>query len=372
VSTNRASSPGGHWIAASKALGRFVPVDGPYPHICAATVAGEDTVSGQPLQLARWERERYCAACAHDKYLREHPSTNDTRERILMHSNELLTAALAAAARGWHVFPLRPDDKRPAIERWEQRATLEPDRIRRCWTAGPYNVGIACGPSGLVVLDFDARKTGQAAPAGYEGYLHGWGVFTDLCADLNQPDGPGITYAVATGRGGLHLYFRQPDGIELRNTAGALGWLIDTRAHGGYVVAAGSAVAGRAYTIRHDAATPVLPGWLAERLQPAPLRPEGPPIVVELPADRHGAYVRAAIDATLTKLAEAAEGGRNHALFMAAQTLGQLAAGGAVAEDTVTTVLADAAGRLGLRPRETERTIASGLRAGARRPRQVA
>lgn len=371
MTTNRAPRQGGHWIAASKALGRFVPVDGPYPHICAATVAGEDTVSGQPLQLARWERERYCAACAHDKYLREHPSTNDTRERIPMRRNDFLTAALSAAARGWHVFPLRPDDKRPAIDRWEQRATTDPERIRRCWTAGPYGIGLACGPSGLIVLDFDARKSGQPAPAGCEGYLNGWGVFTDLCGDVGHPV-PDDTYAVATGRGGLHLYFRQPDGAELRNTAGALGWLIDTRGHGGYVVAAGSVAAGRPYTVRQDARTAVLPGWLAERLQPRPLRPEGPPVVIDLRADRRGAYVRAAIDGTLAKLAEAGEGDRNHALFRAAHGLGQLVAGRAVAEDTVTAVLTEAAARLGLGPRETANTIRSGLAAGARRPRQVA
>nr|WP_184956993.1 bifunctional DNA primase/polymerase [Actinoplanes abujensis] len=288
-----------------------------------------------------------------------------------MHSNELLTAALSAAARGWHVFPLRPGDKRPAIERWETRATVDPDRIRRCWQTGPYGIGLACGPSGLVVLDFDARKTGQAAPEGREGYLHGWGVFTDLCADLGHPI-PNHTYAVATGRGGLHLYFRHPEHGELRNTAGALGWLIDTRAHGGYVVAAGSTVAGRLYTVRLDTRPTTLPGWLTDRLRPAPLRPEGPPLVVELPADRRGAYLRAAIDGTLAKLAEAREGGRNRALFMAAQTLGQLVAGGAVAEDTITAVLADTATRLGLGPRELENTIRSGLVAGARRPRQVA
>ena len=319
--------------------------------------------------ICRDENDRPChKVCAEGATV--HP-THDTRERIPIHSNELLTAALTAAGRGWHVFPLRPNDKRPAIERWEQRATTDPDRIRRCWTTGQYGIGLACGPSGLVVLDFDAGKTGQAAPAGAEGYLHGWGVFTDLCADLGHPV-PDDTYAVTTGRGGLHLYFRHPDGAELRNTAGTLGWLIDTRAHGGYVVAAGSIAAGRAYTVRQDAYTAGLPGWLTERLQPEPLRPEGPPVVVKLPADRRGAYVRAAIDGTLTKLAEVGEGGRKQALFMAAQTLGQLAAGGAVAADSVTAVLTDAAARLGLAPREIERTIASGLRAGARRPRQVA
>jgi hypothetical protein len=318
-------------------------------------------------------RGRHChKTCAEQEFLRSgQPSTSDIKERNPMRDNELLTAALTAAGHGWHVFPLRPDDKRPAIERWEERATVDPARIRRCWSAGPYGIGLACGPSGLVVLDFDARKTGQAAPAGREGYLHGWGVFTDLCRDLGHPI-PEDTYAVTTGRGGLHLYFRHPAGVELRNTAGALGWLIDTRAHGGYVVAAGSTVAGLAYVVQREDEPGALPDWLADRLRPAPLRPAGPPVVVELPADRRGAYLRAAIDGTLAKLAEAGEGGRNHALFMAAQTLGQLVASGALDEDAVTTVLTDAAARIGLAPREIERTIHSGLTAGARRPRQVA
>ncbi len=30
-------------------------------------------------------------------------------------SERLLTAALAAAGKGWHVFPLRPGTKRPAL-----------------------------------------------------------------------------------------------------------------------------------------------------------------------------------------------------------------------------------------------------------------
>jgi hypothetical protein len=91
-----------------------------------------------------------------------------------------------------------------------------------------------------------------------------------------------------------------------------------------------------------------------------------------LPADRAGRYLQAAIDRTLTKLGQASEGGRNGALYMAAQTLGQLAAGGALTEQQVTDALTPAARALGLTERETARTIRSGLTAGARHPRSVA
>jgi hypothetical protein len=175
--------------------------------------------------------------------------------------------------------------------------------------------------------------------------------------------------------GGTHLYFRHPEhGSQLRNTRGdagrGLGPLIDTRAHGGLVVvAAGSVVAGRTYTALGDTEPEPLPLWLAEPLYPEPPRPAVP---VVLPADRAGRYVRAAIDRTLTKLAATSEGGRNDALWMAAQSLGQLAAGGALTDQQVTDALEPAARALGLTARETARTIRSGLTAGARHPRSVA
>ena len=103
--------------------------------------------------------------------------TQDTR-------SALLRAALDAAEHGWHVFPLRPDTKRPALHgektctgagpcagghrKWEQRATTDPDRIRAAWTRAPFNVGIATGPSGLVVVDLDTpeHKGSSDAPDG--------------------------------------------------------------------------------------------------------------------------------------------------------------------------------------------------------------
>ncbi|GAA1391674.1 bifunctional DNA primase/polymerase [Catellatospora chokoriensis] len=282
---------------------------------------------------------------------------------------ELMQAALTAAERGWRVFPVTPDDKTPAVRAWEQRATTDPDRIRRCWSAGPFNIGLATGPSGLVVVDLDRLKDDELA-APWECCVHGGEVLAEL--ERRAGIAPVRTYTVTTWSGGAHLYYRHPDQAEqMRNTAKKLGPLIDTRAHGGYILAAGSVVNGRPYRAGAERPVADLPEWLAVALAPAPL-PEQAPVTVTLGADRAGRYVSAAIDAQLGHLAQAAKGGRNAALYASAVALGQLAAGGAVKAQDVEGLLTQAAYQIGLRPAETARTIASGLRAGAHRPRTVA
>ncbi|MCF6525666.1 bifunctional DNA primase/polymerase [Streptomyces sp. JJ36] len=285
----------------------------------------------------------------------------------------LYRAALAAAERGWHVFPLAPGGKRPAVKAWEQRATTDPDRIARCWAVGDHNVGIATGPSALVVVDLDTPKPGEAAPA--EWRLPGITAGADVLAALAERHGqpyPHDTYTVRTAGGGAHLYFTAPAGTDLRNTAGRLGWKIDTRAGGGYVVAAGSRVAdGRTYTVVHDAPPAPLPAWLGELLAPAPLPPQQPITVPLAASDRRTRYVRAAVRAELERVTRAREGQRNTALYRASVALGQLVAGRALGSE-VADWLTAAAVQGGQNEREVRRTIASGMRAGARRPREVA
>ncbi|GAA1308188.1 bifunctional DNA primase/polymerase [Saccharothrix xinjiangensis] len=290
-------------------------------------------------------------------------------------SPELLAAAQHMAACGYPVFPLVPGGKRPAIKNWEQRATTDPGRIRRCWTHGPaYNIGLATGPAGLVVVDLDVAKPDKPDP---DGFRHGLEVLA-LLADQHVEPLPVDTRTVTTPSGGLHLYFRAPAGVEYRNTAGKLGRLIDTRAHGGYVVAPGSAIGGHHYEITEDAPVSVLPAWIAGLLRPAPL-PPAPAAPVALRAstgDRHGRYLRAAIAAEVARVEGAAGGQRNFALYCAAQALGQLVAGGALTEDEVRDVLTHAAaGHVAVNAythHTAQQTITSGLRDGARRPRQVA
>ncbi|MCX4824400.1 bifunctional DNA primase/polymerase [Streptomyces sp. NBC_01142] len=292
-----------------------------------------------------------------------------------MHHNTpcpLPRAALEATERGWHVFPLIPDSKRPAIRSWEPRATTDADRVTRCWTAGDYNLGIAAGPSGLVVVDLDVPKHDQdVPPAETPSYVADGSDMFAVLAERHGQTLPIQTYSVRTASGGTHLYFAAPADVELRNTAGTLGWKIDTRASGGYVVGAHSSVDGKPYSVVHDVPPVPLPNWLTKLLVPAPLPPRGPVAVALIAKDRHSAYLRAAVDGELQRVTRAHRGNRNNSLYEASVALGQLVAGGELAASEVSDWLTEAAVRIGLTEPDARRTIASGQRAGAKKPRTV-
>lgn len=84
-----------------------------------------------------------------------------------------------------------------------------------------------------------------------------------------------------------------------------------------------------------------------------------------------GGYATAALQREADEVRRAPEGRRNHTLNAAAFSVGQLVAGGALAEETARAVLLDAARTVGLGRVESERTVASGFRAGAASPRGV-
>ncbi len=317
-----------------------------------------------------------------------------TRDRDPRLRRELHAAALACARRGWHVFPLRPGGKKPALHGedhcprtgtcsdrhlgWEQRATTDPARIHTCWTHGPaFNIGVACGPSGLVVIDLDVPKPGQAPPPQWAkpGITDGTDVLADLC-DIHGQPWPSDTFTARTGRGGTHLYFTAPAGPALHNTAGRLGWCIDTRAHGGYVVAAGSVTRDGSYTVV-DAAFPiVLPPWLTDLLTERPTIP--PNLPAALAATRRTHYAQAALASEARRVATAPVGRRNDTLNRAAFALGQLATAGLLPVALIHAELTRAAHTCGLGsdpgcgPGGIEATIRSSLTAGARKPRTTA
>ncbi|CAL9403844.1 hypothetical protein SUDANB106_01525 [Streptomyces sp. enrichment culture] len=288
----------------------------------------------------------------------------------------LLSAALAAAERGWHVFPLRPGSKVPALHgqntcprtgpcagghrKWEQRATVDPDRIRTAWARAPYNVGIATGPSGLVVVDLDVPKcSGGISPAekALPDITDGAEVLSVLAGQHGQPY-PGDTYTVRTGRGGTHLYFTAPPGVRLHNTAGTLAPLVDTRAWGGYVVAPGSVTNTGTYEVVDAAPAAPLPGWLLDALRPAP-KPAGPVSVAVTALS--GRYAEAALRNETATVATAQEGGREAALFRAARALGRFIAWGDLPRHVVENALQQAGESTGLPPAQCRSTLRSAL-----------
>lgn len=275
----------------------------------------------------------------------------------------LVRLALAMAARGWHVFPCAPGAKQPALRgNWQLQATTDPARIRRWWARQPYNIGIACGPSMLVVLDLDVS---HATPApGKPG--EGTDTLAALCQQHGQPY-PSGTYTVQTPSGGWHLYFRAPAGNRIRNSAGRLGHLIDVRTDGAYVIGAGSQAGERSYTVRDTTAPAPFPSWIAALLE-TPLEPAAATRPVT--AGRRGtAYATAALRSETQRVATAPEGTRNNTLNIAAFNLGQLVSAGHLPAAQAHTALAGAAADAGLPADEARRTICSGMTAGARSPR---
>jgi Bifunctional DNA primase/polymerase, N-terminal len=323
-------------------------------------------------------------------------------------SGGTMAAAVEAARRGWAVFPCRFRSKRPLVPDhaeadcrragycsgrhlgWEQLACADPERIAAgvgvAWGHWPEgaNVGIACGPSGLVPIDLDTLKAGRVLAAEWQdaGVTDGLDVLGVLASRAAQPISQ--TYTVGTPRGGFQLYYRAIEGRQIRNSAEKIGPMIDHRGAGGYVVGAGSVLDQRAYDyevslvrggryVLLDGREPVpLPGWLADLadpLQPVP-EPAG-----ERPAQRPGdiagprvtvthgsAYAR--LRGIVASTLEAADGQRNHTLHWAACRAGEMVRAGEVDADVATRALLKAARLVGLGADEARRTIRSGLRRG--------
>lgn len=279
-------------------------------------------------------------------------------------ATDLLAAAVGHAGRGWRVFPLAPGHKTPRrqLTDWEAKATSDPARIERWWTTHPRdNIGIACGPSGLVVVDLDVAKPGDTPPQRWAGAAGGADVLAALTRESGHRLAP--TWTVDTPSGGRHLYFRSPTGgRQLRNTAGRVGWRVDTRAWGGFVVAARSMINQRRYELVDDELPAELPAWLAELAEPPP--PPAPRL--PRPAIRARGYVETALANEIQRVLDAPPGTRNHTLNTAAWALGRLVTQGLLPRQVVESALQAAGQATGLSDREVAATVRSSLDARAR------
>lgn len=283
-----------------------------------------------------------------------------------------LRAALAAAERGWQVFPCHGIDRRlrctcrradcgspgkhPLLKHGLADATTDARLISSWWKRWPHaNVAIRTGGvSHLVVVDVDP-PTGVKSLASLE---RRHAALDPACV-------------VRTGSGGAHYYFAHPGGAaRIANRASSvLGAGIDVRGDGGYVIAPPSVhVSGAIYrwVAQNDPAP--MPAWLVHLLTEE--RRHDPVDPSRIRRDRGvSAWAATALAGEITRVQSASEGTRNQTLNRSAYVLGQIVGGGHLDNDDVADILGQAGLAVGLSEREVRMTVASGLRAGARHPR---
>ncbi len=139
------------------------------------------------------------------------------------------------------LFPIIPNGKTPLIASWQARATDNPAQITLWREQYPdCNFGVACGPSGLIVIDVEQNGT-------------------DALLALELQYGLPNTFTVSTPRGGKHYYFFG----QSRNRVQMLPNL-DIRSTGGYVLAPGSVVNQVAYTVVQNNPISQAPSWLID------------------------------------------------------------------------------------------------------------
>jgi hypothetical protein len=164
-------------------------------------------------------------------------------------------AAVQWARRGFRVFPCLPDEpgkegnerraKKPVWEGWTEWATADEATIRSWWGAHEFNIGVLT--TDMVVVDIDTKpgKDGMAS------WMQVYGGFETLM--------------VRTPSGGYHLYYT---GANVALNQGALGTGLDIRSHHGYVLAPGSTIEGRPYTVEIDQPLAQAPREVVARCKP--------------------------------------------------------------------------------------------------------
>lgn len=284
----------------------------------------------------------------------------------------MLQAALNAQAMGLHIFPVARGAKVPhrMAGQWGETATNDVDRIFYFWSSiDPYaNIGVACKPSQLLVVDLDQAKEDYKLRGTEWEYLHdGYGprvsgeeVFDEMAYKLYDEDGDADSYlntfTVRTGSGGLHLYYRWPTHWPTISQASPVKGIVDVRGnggqYGGYVLGAGSETEAGVYHVTAPYAVELPPRWIrrlvAEKPQPKKI---ARPVRFQQPGSVSSSGL-------VRSVREAGEGNRNNALLWAARTMCEEGAPEAQAMELLT----PAAESAGLDYREIERTIQSAYR----------
>ena len=283
----------------------------------------------------------------------------------------MLEAALNYARAGWPVFPcewrVSKRAKRPLVADADRdadgnkipetgglwRATTDEAQIRAWWSQPPKAlIGVPTGKRiGLFVIDLDPRDGETAADV--------LGRLIEAVGDL--PMGP----KSITQSGGIHLWFRNPEGDLPRNSAKRIRG-VDWRGHGGYVIVPpGRLSNGKAYVWDQSPRAiefPEPPARLLDlvfqrgdfaRAQAKTEKTEPSRPVRSISTDSAGdkavrRYAQGALDRARSDVASCPQGQRGHTLNAAAYGLAPFITLGVLSEREVTAALQDGADICGL------------------------
>lgn len=327
-----------------------------------------------------------------------------------------------AVHRSWRVLPLSVDSKLPLPGCRDCRATVRDHDHTECpclargdgalchgvWAA-THDPGVITRwaqrwhtsvwavhlwASGLLAVDLDTRPgppprqplNGVAWPTDEPPPADGLDTYATLAALSGGTVGTD-TFTTDTPSGGLHLIYdtggrdwkgshgKVRDGDDTVRTG--LGWQIDIKCYGGYVVLPGSTSAAGQYRRSSTTTTPrPLDTWLADALTrtghdrtttpamtaPAAARPAAAVPVVDAQTGP-ARYAAGALRSACAELAAMQpDTGRNRKLFRSTTRLAGMAQAGWIDRATVETALADAAHHAGLPAGEIRYALESGFK----------
>lgn len=175
--------------------------------------------------------------------------------------------ALAYAAAGIRVLPIRPGGKHPPMKSWQHAATVDPATIANWWNGlyRDHGVGLAMGtqPDGRHLFAIDLDRHNPEADG-----LDTWAEMV-RAHDYAIADAP----TAITGAGGVHLLYASPYPVT-NGASRHLGPGIDVRGQGGQIVVAPSIHPnGHAYDWEDGYAPWEIdiapaPAWLLELMAP--------------------------------------------------------------------------------------------------------
>jgi len=179
--------------------------------------------------------------------------------------------AMSYARAGLAVIPCYPDGDRAPLVSGFTKERIPTERVHAIWNPGPHKyesnkyagsyagaaIGLVTGLSGLLVVDDDLYKK---QPGGAD-------TFERIAQANNDP--LNAVPRVGTPKGGMHYYFRQPNGVTLGDRRGSLPEGTDVKG-AGFVFAPGTYTAYGFYTplaIEQILSAPPVPDWLLAMLQ---------------------------------------------------------------------------------------------------------